>query len=346
MAVPVKVLHALALVGKEEATYGTAIALTPANDGLQMQFTSDDLAVLVALKYISDGNIGPSISSLGRLQNVAPQGLYAEATIPMLLRLPGIAYSASIFTNIHRMLKMAGFDATGAFGAGVENWAFTPTAAGTGYTSLTLNAYERATMAAITGTMANLQISAKDGKPPIWSFPIKGIGALPTDQSPLIPASLAYPNSTVGPVLNVGASFIFGNLTAPIAKSWDFDFGRKFDNARLNLAGTNLYAGCVPSGRSPILKLVFEETLLQATPFTAAAAFDPYRLYDTGTVLTPVSIQLNAATQYNRVKLSLNRAQVTNVTRQGEGPTATVEVEVTPFCSTPLANDDITITFD
>jgi len=344
MPVPAKVLHLLALLGKEETTYGTAIGLTASVDGIQMQFDQDDPAALVNLNYLADGDIGPSLSSLANQIRTAPTGLFAEGTIPALLRLPAAAYSASVIPNLHRLFKFAGFDATVTTTTGSEKWAYTPSAAGTTYTSLTLKGYERGELVQVAGALANLQISGKDGKPPKFMFPFKGIGAIPSDSASL-PAGLTYPNQTKVPVINQGISVTFGSFLTATVKSWDFDLGRKFDNARVNLTGSNVYAGVVPSGRKPILKLVLEATALVGSPYHTTAGFDPYNLRDSANQLAPVSIKVGS-TQYNRFTVALAQAQVTNVTRQGEGPTATVELELSACESSPGANDDLSITCD
>ena len=346
MGAPAKVLHALALVGKEEATYGTAIALTPAADGLQMQLSADDPAAIFNVNYANDGDIGPSISSLGQLSRVPPTGLFAEGSIPALMRLPLAAYAAGVLPNLHRLLKMAGFDATGAFGVGVEKYTYAPTAVGTAYTSLTLNAYERQEMLALAGCLADLTIDGKDGKPPLFTFHTKGIASTPTDAAPVIPAGLVYPNSAIGPVINQAVTLVFGAFTAnAVLKSWNFALNRKFDSARMNLQGANIHAGFVPSGRKPTFKFVLEATALVNTPFHTGAGFDPYKLRDVATELGTVSVKIGSV-QYNRTTIAMAQAQVVNVVKQGEGPTATVELEVLAHNSTPLLNDDVSIVCD
>ncbi|MEA3245258.1 MAG: hypothetical protein U9Q74_03780 [Gemmatimonadota bacterium] len=346
MGAPAKVLHALALVAKEEASYGAAIALTPSADGIEMRFDQDDIAAIVNLGYLNDGDIGPSITSLGQLARVVPTGLYAEGTIPALLRLPGIAYSASVMPNLHRLLKAAGFDATGSFVASSEKWTYAPTTYGTAYTSLTANVYERGEMAAITGMLCDLEIDGKSGKPPVFTFPFKGIGALPSDASPVIPAGLAYLNTTVAPLVNQAITLTFGSFTTnAVPKSWNFKLNRSFDNSRANLQGSNIYAGVVPTMRRPTLKLVLEATALVGSPYHTSAGFDPYQLKDKATAIGSVIIQLGS-TQYNRMKIQLTQSQVVNWTRQGEGPTATVELEIAGYNSTPLLNDDCQVLCD
>lgn len=346
MGAPAKLLHGLALVAKEEASYGTPIALTPAQDGIEMRFDQDDVAAIVNLGYLTDGDTGPSLSSLGPLARVQPVGLFAEGTIPALLRLPAAAYSATVMPNLHRLLKAAGFDATGSFVASAEKWTYAPTGIGTAYTSLTANVYERAEMAAISGLLCDLEIDGKDGKPPVFTFPFKGIGALPSDQAPVIPATIAYLNTTVPPLVNQAVTLAFGAFTAnAVLKSWNYKLNRSFDNPRANLQGANVYAGTVPTGRRPTLRLVLESTALVGTPYHSAAGFDPYQLKDKATALGAVSVKLGS-TQYNRMTIQLTQAQVVNWTRQGEGPTATTELEVVGYNSTPLANDDTQILCD
>ena len=343
--IPAKVLHLQALLGKEEATYGTALTLTASVDGLQMQFAADDTAVVFTPKYVSDGDVGPSISSLGTISRVSPTGLYYDGTIPALMRLPASAYSATVLPGLHRLIKMAGFDAAVTTSAGTEKWVYTPTNGAVQATSLTLQGYQRGETIILPGAIGNLQIAAKNGKPPIFSFPTSAIGAFPSDAAAL-PAGLVYPNQAVPPLTNTSVTMVFGSFSANgVLKSWDFDFGRKYSNARMNFALANPHAGFIPSARVPVLKLVLEATALVGAPYHSSVGFDPYHLWDAATELGLVSIKVGG-TQYNRYTVAFNQAQVTNIVPQGEGPTATVEITVTPHCSSPVANDDVTITCD
>jgi hypothetical protein len=341
MAAPAKLLHVAALLAKTESTYGTAATLVASSDGVQMQFDQPNVAATFEIKYANDGDIGQSMSSLGQIARVAPAARYAEGTIPALMRLPGAAYSATVLPGLHRLVQAAGFDATVVTSAGTESVTYTPTAYGSGYTSLTLKAYERQEVQVLTGALCDLAVSAKDGKPPKWSFATKAIAALPGDASPVLPAGLVFPNSAVAPVPNVGITVTFGSYVTPVVKSWDFMLNRTI-NPRINYAASNAHAGFVPSERKPQLKLTIEGTALQTTPYHNASGFDPYSLLDVGTSLAPVSV-LVGSTQYNKYALVLNQGQVIDVKRTGEGSSATYEITVEAYNSTATANDDLSI---
>lgn len=346
MPVPAKLLHALALLAKEETTYGTPVALTAATDGIEMRFDQDDIAAVVNIGYLNDGDIGPSLSSLGQLSRTVPTGRFAEGTIPAMIRMPAVAYTAMVTPNLHRLLKFAGFDATGTFTPGTERWIYTPTGIGTTFTSLTMNLFERGEMTAITGAIGDVEIDGKSGKPPVWTFPFKGIAALPTDQSPVIPAGIVYPNSTVAPLVNQSVVLTFGSFTTNAAlKAWNFKTNRSFDNPRQNLQGPNIYAGTIPTSRRPTFRLVLESTALVNSPFHTAAGFDPYSLRDLATAIGAVSVQVGT-TKYNKYTIISNQSQVVNWTKQGEGPTATIELEIAAYNSTNLLNDDVQIICD
>jgi hypothetical protein len=341
MAAPAKLLHVAALLAKTESTYGTAATLVASSDGVQMQFDQPNVAATFEIKYANDGNIGASMSSLGQIARVAPAGRYAEGTIPALMRLPGAAYSATVLPGLHRLVQASGFDATIVTSASTESVTYAPTAYGSGYSSLTLKAYERQELQTLTGALCDLTVSAKDGKPPKWSFATKAIAGLPADSSPALPTGLVFPNSTVAPLTNVGITVTFGTYVAPIVKSWDFSLNRKIE-PRINYAASNSHAGFVPGMREPQFKLTIEGTALQTTPFHNTSGFDPYSLLDVGTALGTCSV-LVGSTQYNKYTIQLNQSQVIDVKKTGEGATATYEITVQAYCSTPTANDDMSI---
>lgn len=342
MPVPAKLLHVAALLGRVESTYGTAASLTASSDGIQMQFESPNQGATFEIKYANDGSIGQSMQSLGQLQRVAPAARYAEGTIPAYMRLPATAYSATVLPGLHPLVLAAGFDAAVST-AGSTSVSYTPTAAGTGYTSLTLQAYERGESQVLTGALCDLTVDGKDGKPPRWAFSTKAIAALPADASPVVPTTIDFRNKAVMPVPNVGITVSFGSYVAPIIKSWSFALNRTLD-PRINYTGSNAHAGFVPAGRRPELKLVLEATALQTTPFHNSSGFDPYSLLDVGTAITAGASVLVGSSNTNKYTIGLNQAQVTDVKRMGEGSTATFEVTLTGYNSTALANDDCYIT--
>src|SRR5438309_9855254 len=112
MAAPAKLLHVLGFLAKEEATYGTAVALTTTADGIQLQYKDRNVAAPMMLKYAFNGDLGPSVGNLGQVQNVAPSGLSIEGDLPTRARPGGAAYSAVLTPSIHRLLQASGFDAT------------------------------------------------------------------------------------------------------------------------------------------------------------------------------------------------------------------------------------------
>lgn len=348
MAAPAKLLHVAALMAKAEGAYATAATLTASADGVQMQFDQPNVAATFEIKYANDGDIGPSMSSLGQIARVAPAARYAEGTIPALMRMPGPGspYSASALPGLHRLILASGFDAAIQTSTSNESVTYTPTAYGSGYTSLTLRAYERQELMVLTGALCDMQIVARDGKPPRWAFPTKAIAALPSDASPALPSGLAFPNASTQPIPNVGVSFTFGSFSSnAIVKSWEFALGRTID-PRINYAGSNAHAGFVPGMRRPTLKFVLEGTALTAAaPFTDSSGFDPYSLLDVGTLIGLTKIKVGSV-QYNQFTIKLNQSQVIDVKRTGEGAAATFEVTVQAHCSSPTTNDDVTLLFD
>lgn len=349
MAAPAKLLHVAALLAKSESAYGVGATMVASSDGVQMQFDQPNMAALFEYKYVTDGDLGPSMSSLGQIARVAPAARYAEGTIPALLRLPTSAYSASVLPGLHRLIQMCGFDATIVTSSGSESVTYTPTGYGNSYTSLALTAYTRQEIDVIVGVVSDLSIAARDAKPPKWSFAAKGLPTLPADSltdNPNIPTGLAFPNSAIAPLPNVGITAVFGSYTSnAIVKGWDFALNRQLD-PRINFNGAaNAHAGFVPGHRAPEFKLQIEASTFVNSPYHTSAGFNPYALLDVGTALGECSIKLGS-TQYNKCKIKLNQSQVIDVKRTGEGSTATFEVTVRGYCSSPTTNDDVSIICD
>jgi hypothetical protein len=342
MPAPAKLLHVLGYVGKEEATYGTPIALTPATDGIQLQYKDRNVAAPLTLKYAFAGDLGPSVGNLGQVANVAPSGLSIEGDLPTRARPGGAAYSATVVPSIHRLLKSAGLDATGTFSVGTENWKYTPTAAGNGYTSLTDNLYTRGELWTRTGMLSSVKFDFSDPSPPIWTFGTKGfVSALPIDSA--VPA-IVYPLQTVAPPLASSVTLTLGNLSAnAVVMSGSFDLQRDLQ-PRVAVSASGAHLGFVPHDRNPIMKVVLEATALVGTPFTSAAAFDPYNLRDKATSIA-ASVKFGT-TQYFRYTVAFPQCQVIDAVPQNNGPVATVELTLNGYNSTATSADDVSVTFD
>lgn len=342
MAAPAKLLHIIAFLGKEEATYGTAVGLATTADGLQLQYTDRNTATVATMDYAFDGKLGPSIGSLGQQLQVTPSGLSVKASLPTRARGGGAAYSATVVPSLHRLLKTAGFDATVTTTGGSEKWVYTPTAGGGVGTSLCGAAFARGEAWGLQGLLSDLKIDASNPAPPIWTFDAMGLmNGLPIDGAP---PAITYPLQTVQPAIAAGLQLALGGFTTNAAVlNWSFALARTL-TPRVIQSASGAHLGFVPGDRVPVLTVELEATALVTTPFTSSAGFDPYRLRDTAQVIA-TSIGVGTV-QYNKYNVAMANAQVTNVTPGNNGSVATVKLEITCANSTATSGDDLTITFN
>jgi hypothetical protein len=343
MPQPAKLLHIIGLLAKEEAVYGTAIALTTTADGVQLQFKDRKTAAPLALKYSYSGDFGPSVGALGNIQRVSPAGFSVEGDLPTRARPGGAAYSAVLTPSIHRLLKAAGFDATVTTSVGTEKWVYTPTVGGgaAAPTSLTLGLYTRGELWSVAGALGNIKFDFADPAPPIWTFQAKGIATLPADAAP---PTITYPLATVLPPLASSITFVLGSLSAnAVVMSGSFDMQRQL-TPRVAVSAAGAHLGFVPGDRDPIFKVSLEATALTGAPYTAAAAFDPYNLRDKAQSFA-ASLQFGSV-QYNKYHVNFAQAQVIDVVPNNNGDVATVELTIAAYNSSAVNGDDITITFD
>lgn len=340
-AAPAKLLHILGLLWKEEATYGTAIALTAGTDGAQLYYKDRNVGAPLQYAYLYDGNIGPSIGALGNLKRIGPSGLSLKGPLPFLMRTSGAAYSAAVVPSLHRPLKASGFDATVDITGGAEKWTYSPTAGGSTFTSLTANLYTRGEKLIAIGVVGSIKLDAPDLAPPVWSFDFNGIGTLPTDSAcPVI----TYPNAAVAPTPAANFQLTMGSLvTNAVVRKSSFDLARKVKE-RLNQSAAGSHAGFAPDDRDPIMTVTLERTALVGTPFTSASAFDAWNLRDSGQNIAAI-LQYGSA-QYLRTKINFPQAQVIDVKDSNDGPVATVDLTIAAYNSTPTSNDDVTIVCD
>ena len=340
MPVPAKLVTLLGLLGKEEATYGTAIALTTTSDGLLMQFSDRNVGAPATIEYAYDGDLGPSVASGAMTKRAAPAGRSFRASLPFRAKGAGAAYAAATVPNVHKILKACGFDAALTSTTSVEKWTYTCTPEGTTYASLTLNAYARGELWAAAGVVGTLGIAFENQAPPIWTMDARGIASAPTDAA--VP-TITYPSFATIPPLASSATVVMGSFTTnAVVLGGSFSFNRGIDNPRVPITGTHL--GFVPSGRGPRLTFTVEATAFVGSPFHTSAGLDPTLLREAATSIA-VSVAFGS-TQYNRYTIALAQAQLVNVTPANNGPSATVTLEFAGHGSTAVLNDDCTITFD
>lgn len=342
MAAPAKLLHVLGLLAKAESTYGTAVSLSSTADGVQMQFTDRNVGAPFTLDYAFDGDLGPSVGNLGKIQRVAPSGFSVRGEIPTRARPGGAAYSASIVPSIHALLKASGFDATVVTTSSSEKWTYTPTAPGAAFGSVSMELYTRGEKWPVAGGICNAKMEFGTPAPPSWTFDMRGIATLPSD---VTCPTITYPLQSVLPPLASSITMTLGNLSAnAVVMSGSWDMQRQIENPRVAVSASGAHLGFTPGDRMPIAKVVLEATALTTTPFTSSTAFDPYALRHNGTSFA-FALQFGS-TQYNRYKINFPQAQVIDVVPNNNGPIATVELTIAAYNSTAVAADDVNIVFD
>lgn len=289
----------------------------------------------VELEYIHDGTRGRNPGG-GQLSRVAQTGLGANTEFQVHAYTPGAAYSALVFPSVDRLLRAAGFNVTTVFTGGIESYSYAPDVDSP--ESLSLEVYVRGQKYLITGGYAGLQIASENLAIPMWTFPIRGVGVIPTDVA--TPTDTTYPHvATQKPQKSVNVALSIFGVTSGILRGFDFDLGRDFTpRADENSAG---HKGFTPNPRAPRLTLTIEAPAL--------ATQDLYTARDLGTegVVSMRHGVSGAPGQYKRWTLTLPKAQIISVDDTDDGPSAMLEVEIAPAV-TPggSTQDDITILFD
>ena len=192
-------------MAKVEAAYGTAETLTAGSDGIYPYLGDGLPSPPTALEYLFDGNIGRDVSTLFPARRVAPNGRGRKQDFPVLFKGAGTTYSGSIKPprEVDLLLQAAGFDGTFS-----TKWDYTPTAAGTGYKSLTVGTYAQGKAQIMAGALADWSFSFENLGVPTHTFALQGIGALPTTLS--LP-SVTYQYTSIIPPVASGATITMGS---------------------------------------------------------------------------------------------------------------------------------------
>jgi hypothetical protein len=320
-------------MAKVEATYGTAETLTAGSDGI-FPYLGDGLPQPpTALEYLFDGSIGRSVSSLLPLARVAPNGRGRKQDFPVLFKGAGTTYSGSVKPprEVDLLLQAAGFDGTYS-----TKWDYTPTAAGTGYKSLTVGTYAQGKAQVMAGALADWSFAFDNLGCPVHTFNLQGIGALPTTLS--LP-TITYQYTSIVPPVAAGATVTIGTWTAPVVKSGKFALNRSIGNARARITTAGGHLGFVPGMLDPQMTFMVEQTALVASPFHTTGGLDPDNLREAATGIT-VSIQIGS-TSTNRYTVTLNNAQLIQATPQNDDAVAMWELTFRGSGSTAVA-----VTFD
>lgn len=329
----------IGLVGKVEASYNAGGALSTATDGIQLAAPA-----VPTPEYAFDGGRRGPPAIGGYQRRLKPHGKACTIPFQHEAKGAGAAYSASVLPSLHTLLRIAGFDAAIDTSVGVEKVTYTPTPGATGFGSGVFDAYGHGQKFPLTGGYADLNITADDENAPLWEFVLKTLHGAVADAA--VPA-ITYPTLSLDPPKSTNIGFTIGDFVNGVIRKWGFKLGRQI-GMRRNQNGAGGHGGFSPSGRpnrTPIIEVTVEKTSLQATPFHAAGAIDPYRLYEEATVLD-ASIQIGSV-QYNKFKVKPGKVQLAAPPGEDEdegGALWVLQLQCNP--TTLNGNDDISFIFD
>lgn len=341
MPAPGYLVQILGFLGKEETTYGSAVSLSTTADGIQLQFENRDYPA-ITLDYAFNGDLGPSVGNLGNVLRAVQSGRSFKYEAPTRAKGGGAAYSASVLPSIHRLLKASGFDAALTTTTGAEKYTYTPSAPGTTYASLTTNLYAHGVLYPGVGVLADWSWDAPNNGPPMHRFTLNGF--LSADASRAAAPTITYPLTSVQAPLASSVAITLGNhSTSAVCVSSSFALNREiFPRVRQTASGGHL--GFVPRGRSPEFKVTLEAKNFVSSPYTGADTYDPYKLEETGQSIA-FAITFGS-TQYNKWTMTAAQAQVVKAEPRVVDGVACFELTVRPYTSTPVAADDLSVTFD
>lgn len=334
-----KTITVIGLLAKIEASYNAGGSLSTSTDGIQLNEWAE-----FSPEYANDGARAAPPGTTGYQRRVASSGRTGSPTFKIEPKGAGAAYSASVVPHGHVLRRAAGFDAAVTTTGGSEKWDYTPSAGPTGYASLVASLYGRGELYPFTGVYLDYSVGADGPVIPIEEYAAHGLLGDATDVS--VP-TITYPLGAIDPPKSVGASlFSLGNFTGAILRKWSFKLGRTI-GPRLNQNTAAGHAGFGVVRRTPQLEVTVEATTRQTTPFHAATAIDPDKLYDAATSLA-VAINIGS-TQYNRWKLTGPAAQIMTPPRyEGEADNGaavwSLTLQLNP--SAINLNDEVKITYD
>ena len=319
MPVPALLNQVAGFMAKAEAVYGTAEVLTNTADGV-FPYMGDGLPTPpTPLEYLFDGAIGRDVSTLFPAKRVAPNGRGRKTDFPVLFKGAGVTYTTLIFPprEVDLLLKGAGFDRT--FSTATHT--YTPTAAGTGYTSLTFGHYAQGKQHIMPGALADWSFDFNDLGVPTHTFALQGIGVVPTT---LALPTITYEYTSIIPPVAAGAVVTIGSFVTPDVKGGSFKMNRNIGNARARITAAGGHLGFVPGEMAPEMTFMIEQTALVGSPFHTASGISPDALREAATPIT-VSARFGS-TSFNRFTVTLNNAQLVDAKPSNDDAVAMYEL--------------------
>lgn len=316
------------LLAKAEGSYGGGATVAATADGIQ-------LAELPELEvgWAYEGEAPPAPGTYGLAKRRQPTGKTIRGVLRVEGKGAGVAYSASVKPpDVHNLLLASGFSATTVTTGGSESVTYAPTAGPTGFGSLAGEMYSRGEKWPFTGLYANCAIVGENPGPAIFEF--DSVALLGTRADSAVP-TITYTYASIIPPKNENITLSLNAVTTLKVRSYRFETGASIDNPRINLNTTNAHAGFVRARRAPKLTVTVEAPL--------SSLLDVYTIEEAATNFA-VSMTVGG-TQYNKFSLSLPQAQL-RARQTVEGPVALHEIECFAYCSTPTANDDVSLVFN
>ncbi len=319
-----KTLIEWGVISKVESVYGTDPTPTTSDGIVAIDMPEPDM------NYIHDGSRGQNPVG-GQLAGVGRSGRGAKLAIDSQMLLPGAAYAAGVFGNLHLWLRCAGFAAIVDVTVSAEKWTYTPEVST--LESCTIYTYKQGQLYKLTGGYGDFTISADGPVVPTWAFEFEGIGVIPTDVA--VP-TLTYINGDKDPQKALNATLLtLGGYGTAVVRGFEFSLNRPL-SARANDNSVGGHAGFTPGIRDPKLVVTVEAD--------AIATYDPYTIAEVATA-TDITLIIGAA-QYSQWKLNMDQAELVDVREAEDGPTALWELEFSAKASAVGANDDLEFVTD
>lgn len=338
MGAIVKTNQIVAVLAKEETTYNTAVTLAGSADAIEIYIGDGLPPAPEGLDYAFDGKIGRANGTLAPRKRTTPNGRSRKFEYKVMPKGAGTAYTSSAVLpplEVHRFLKASGLTATFS----TDRWLYTPTAAGTTFTSLTTEHYQQGEKWAQAGVLLDFGIEANDVGVPIFTFRGAGTASLPVDASS---PAMTYATGTVTPPTAASVTAIIGSFLLADVKSMTYAHNREFDNSarlRQNVAGAHL--GFFPGNCAPMLTFEIDKTNMVATPFHTTAGLDVESLK---AAATSIPVSYSVGTTPNAWKVEFANAQLVDVKHANDNAYATMSLSFAAHPSTIALNDYCTIT--
>lgn len=318
------------LLAKAETTDGTDAAPVVATDAIQVLEPlepSGSFAFKTPRDKLVDG------ASLQASPPLNPKGRMAtwQNTLHVRGNRTAVAYSASVFPDIHPYMIAAGYAATVVLTGGSESYTYKPAA--TGLLGCTEYYYVDGKLYKILGAKADIDLDFAAGGPLVATLKRTGLYQPPTDVAlPTIVAS-SY-GTAVAPVAD-SVALTIASFSAGIIRSFKMGTGNKIaQRANANAAG-GLSTHRIRE-RKFTWELVLEDELV------ATKDFENLELTN---AVNALSFTIGG-TQYNKFTWSAPNARIEAVSKADDNGTQLIKLSGGLYDSTPAANDAVSLLFN